>query len=67
MEIADNDDGFESCEEDENGQKIVTKSAKKQKRTGDANKDFELDLAEVTDEEARSKFYQLFKFDYRVH
>lgn len=55
MEVADNDDGFESCDEDETGHK-KKKSIKSKRRTGDANKDYELDLAEVTDEEAKSKY-----------
>ena len=60
MEVADNDDGFESCDEDESGHK-KKKSHKSKRRTGDAIKDYELDLAEVTDEEARSKLIDFFK------
>ena len=54
MEVAENDDGFASCdEEDENG--VKRKSSKGRKKTGDPFKDYELELAEVENQEAIGK------------
>lgn len=61
MEVAENDEGFESCDEEEESGHKKKKNHKQKRRTGDPNKDFEIDLAEVADEEAKSKNFKMFK------
>ena len=53
MIIAENDDGFASCEEEE-----------EEKRSGDPFLDFELDVRKIKEEEPKSKYYRLI---FRIH
>ena len=53
MIVAENDDGFASCEEEE-----------EEKRSGDPFLDFELDVRKIKEEEPKSKYYILI---FRIH
>lgn len=57
MEIADNDEGFASCEEDEEND--IQKKVSQRQRTGDPFLDLELDLEEVKDEQAKSTLFMI--------
>ena len=53
MILAETDEGFASCEEDD------SEALEKNKRTGDPFLDFHLDLKKIKDEETRSNIYYL--------